>query len=173
MVLSDIPLQSKKYTWSNMQQPPLLEKLDWVFTNNCCTLTYPETICKAFVMRSLITVPWLFPSHLLFPRLIFSDLKIIGCSGMTFKRFYLKTGMLQLITEKAKILSRKYKNLRGALKTWSSNFSNLKISISNISLTLQLIDSIEEFRDLSLEEWNFRTILRDKLLSLLEQQRVY
>lgn len=96
MVLSDIPLQSKKYTWSNMQQPPLLEKLDGVFTNNCWTLTYPETICKAFVMRSLITVPWLFPSHLLFPRLIFSDLKIIGCSGMTFKRFYLKTGMLHL-----------------------------------------------------------------------------
>ena len=35
------------------------------------------------------------------------------------------------------------------------------------------MDSIEEVRDLSLEEWNFRCILREKLLFLLEQQRVY
>jgi len=26
--LTEIPLQGKKYTWSNMQTPPLLEKLD-------------------------------------------------------------------------------------------------------------------------------------------------
>lgn len=32
--LSEIPLQGKKFTWSNMQHPPLLERLDWVFTNN-------------------------------------------------------------------------------------------------------------------------------------------
>lgn len=32
--LNEIPLQGRKFTWSNMQQPPLLEKLDWVFTLN-------------------------------------------------------------------------------------------------------------------------------------------
>lgn len=32
--LTEIPLHGKKYTWSNMQNPTLLEKLDWVFTNN-------------------------------------------------------------------------------------------------------------------------------------------
>jgi hypothetical protein len=73
----------------------------------------------------------------------------------------------------AKILTRKCKNLRGVLKSWSSNFSNLKISIANITLTLQFIEALEEFKDLSIEEWNFRTVIRDKLLSLLEQQRIY
>lgn len=34
-----------------MQNPPLLEKLDWIFTNNSWTLTYPETTCKALVME--------------------------------------------------------------------------------------------------------------------------
>lgn len=34
MGISELSLQGKKYTWSNMQQPPLLEKLDWVFSNN-------------------------------------------------------------------------------------------------------------------------------------------
>jgi len=26
--LTDIPLEGRKFTWSNMQNPPLLEKLD-------------------------------------------------------------------------------------------------------------------------------------------------
>lgn len=77
------------------------------------------------------------------------------------------------ITDKAMIITRNCKNLRGALKTWSSNFSNLKATIANINLVLQFIDFLEEFRDLSLDEWNFRATLREKLLSLLEQQRIY
>ena len=30
--LVEIPLQGRRYTWSNMQPSPLLEKLDWVFS---------------------------------------------------------------------------------------------------------------------------------------------
>jgi len=41
--LTEIPLQGMRYTWSNMQQPPLLEKLDWIFTNNSWTGLFPET----------------------------------------------------------------------------------------------------------------------------------
>jgi hypothetical protein len=29
--LVELPLKGRKYTWSNMQQTPLLEKLDWFF----------------------------------------------------------------------------------------------------------------------------------------------
>lgn len=32
---------------------------------------------------------------------------------------------------------------------------------------------MEEYRDLSVEEWNLRTLVREKLLALLEQQRIY
>jgi hypothetical protein len=35
------------------------------------------------------------------------------------------------------------------------------------------LNKIEEFCDLSLEEWNFRKIVQDNLANLLEQQRVY
>jgi len=49
MGITEILLKGRKYTWSNMQNPPLLEKLDWVFTNNSWTLTYPETAGKALV----------------------------------------------------------------------------------------------------------------------------
>lgn len=40
-------------------------------------------------------------------------------------------------------------------------------------MVMQFFETLEEFRDLSLEEWNFRTFLREKLLDLLEQQRIY
>lgn len=50
-------------------------------------------------------------------------------------------------TDKAKIIINKLKKLRGALKTWSSSLSNLKTCIANISLTLQLLESMEEYRD--------------------------
>jgi len=96
-----------------------------------------------------------------------------------FENFWvLRQGFQSIVTDnwslhaphvdKAQNISRKFKNLRAALKVWSSSFSNLKLTIENLSLTI-----LEEYRDLSLEEWNFRDILREKLLSLLEQQRIY
>jgi hypothetical protein len=31
--LLELPLKGRKYTWSNMQNNPLLEQLDWFFTS--------------------------------------------------------------------------------------------------------------------------------------------
>jgi len=36
-----------------------------------------------------------------------------------------------------------------------------------------LLNFLEDFRDLSLVEWNFRIILELKLISLLQQQKAY
>lgn len=55
--LIEIVLQGKKFTWSNMQQPALLEKLDWVFTNNSWTINYPETSCSALTREVSDHVP--------------------------------------------------------------------------------------------------------------------
>ena len=40
-------------------------------------------------------------------------------------------------------------------------------------MTIQFLENLEDHRDLTLEEWNFREILRGKLLHLLELQRIY
>jgi hypothetical protein len=40
-------------------------------------------------------------------------------------------------------------------------------------MVLNFLDTIEEHRDLSLEEWNFRATVQDNLNGLLEQQRIY
>lgn len=77
------------------------------------------------------------------------------------------------ITDAAKIITAKFKNLRKVLKEWQSNISNLKQTIANVKLTLTFLLLIEEFRDLTVPEWNFKAILEQKLTSLLHQQRVY
>lgn len=42
--LVEIPLKGRSFTWSNMQQAPLLEKLDWAFSSESWTLQYPKTL---------------------------------------------------------------------------------------------------------------------------------
>ena len=42
--LEEIPIKGRSYTWSNMQDSPLLEKLDWIFTNVDWTTKFPNTM---------------------------------------------------------------------------------------------------------------------------------
>jgi len=45
--------------------------------------------------------------------------------------------------------------------------------IENTKATLQLMEVLGDYRDLSVEEWNFKELLKNHLLELLEQQRIY
>lgn len=78
-----------------------------------------------------------------------------------------------LTTDKERVITAKFKNLRRVLKAWQSNVSNLKENIGNVKLILAFMEVLEEFRDLSIQEWNFKAILCEKLAALLEQQRIY
>ena len=44
LALIEISLKGINYTWSNMQDALLLERLDWVFTSEACTTQYPNNI---------------------------------------------------------------------------------------------------------------------------------
>lgn len=41
--LIEVPSEGNHYTWSNMQDVPLLEKIDWSFTLASWSLTFPAT----------------------------------------------------------------------------------------------------------------------------------
>jgi hypothetical protein len=73
----------------------------------------------------------------------------------------------------AKVLTAKFKNLRRVLRTWQTQLSSLKANIENVKAVLIFLGILEEFRDLSVVEWSFRSILKDKYSSLLSQQQVY
>lgn len=49
--LVELPLHGRKFTWSNKQDPPSLERLDWFFSSNSWTLAYPQTAAWALNME--------------------------------------------------------------------------------------------------------------------------
>lgn len=55
--LTKLPLHGRKFTWSNKQDPPLLERLDWFFTSNSWTLSYPNSAAWALTMEVSDHVP--------------------------------------------------------------------------------------------------------------------
>ena len=73
----------------------------------------------------------------------------------------------------ATIVSRKFKTLRYELKRWSKHISKLATAIANSNTTLADLDSLENIRLLTTPERNFRSILKNHLLRLLDYQKQY
>jgi hypothetical protein len=65
-------------------------------------------------------------------------------------------------------LGAKFKKLRRVLKAWHNQLESLIKTIENNRMALFLLDSLEEHRDLSLDEWNFRLIIQGNIAALLE-----
>ena len=55
--LIEIPLKGRIFTWSNMQDAPLLEKLDWCFTSEAWTLKYPVTLAYPLAKTTSDHIP--------------------------------------------------------------------------------------------------------------------
>ena len=55
--LIELPLKGRAFTWSNMQADPLLTQLDWFFTSNQWTLTYPNTMVTPLARPTSDHVP--------------------------------------------------------------------------------------------------------------------
>jgi hypothetical protein len=80
---------------------------------------------------------------------------------------------LPSIPDKAKNLTAKFKYVRKVLKDWQSSLPKIDKTVKNIKLLIELIDIMEEHWDLSIEEWNFRGILQQKVAELLNIQKIY
>ena len=67
----------------------------------------------------------------------------------------------------AGILTAKFKNLRYELKRWGRILSQLKALIEKCNGVILVMDQLEDERDLSRLEFNFRNIVKDHLKKLL------
>ncbi|PVH33721.1 hypothetical protein PAHAL_8G054400 [Panicum hallii] len=172
--LVEIPLQGRKCTWSNKQTPPLLERLDWFFTSQSWTNIYPGTSASSLVMETSDHLPCVIAINTNMPKgKVFRFENYL----MEHEHFWAVVqhgwSLPTQQTDAAKIIIEKFKNLRRVIRAWQAQLSSLKTNISNVKLIISLLGIIEEFRDLSLMEWNFRDLLEKKLLSLLRQQKIY
>src|SRR5699024_10752879 len=57
-------------------------------------------------------------------------------------------------TDPAKRITAKLKNLRKSIKIWAKNPPCLRKLIDKVNSVIAFLDILEEFRTLSLEEWN-------------------
>jgi hypothetical protein len=55
--LLELPLKGHSFTWSNMQQNPLLEQLDWFFTTADWISHYPNTVVHPLARTASDHVP--------------------------------------------------------------------------------------------------------------------
>jgi hypothetical protein len=79
----------------------------------------------------------------------------------------------QNLTDKAKNLTAKFKITRKVLKEWHRSLPKIDKTVGHIKLLIEFIDIIEEHRDVSIEELNFRELMQTKVADLLHIQKIY
>lgn len=175
--LTELPIKGRNFTWSNMQQDPLLEQLDWFFTTLNWTATFPNTLVNPLGRPISDHIPCNVVIQTTIPK---SKL-------FRFETFWIAhPGFLDVVTQAwnkpirfgknanaASSLCQKLKNLRHALSKWSKNISRLKIAIENTNKALLELDAIADRRTLTTPESNFQHILKSHLLRLLQYQKEY
>jgi hypothetical protein len=163
----ELPLKGRKFTWSNLQSNPLLEKLDWFFTSSSWTLPNPNSMVYSLVKPIFYHIPCV----------IAIDTKIPRSNIFRFENYWLQHGDFMQIVQNAwnilvnhsniaKKINAKLKNLRRAIKLWSKNLACLKNLIKSVNDVIELLDNFEEMRSLSVEENCLRDLLKSHVLTL-------
>lgn len=172
--LVELPLRGKRFTWMNKQHPPLLERLDWFFTSACWTLSYPNTEVTSLAIETSDHVPCVIHISTNIPRSHIFRFENFWMLHEEFNDQVLGSWSYPVSHPDApKRITAKFKNLRQTLKTWGRSLSRLQQTITNVKMVLSFLNFLEEYRDLSLIEWNFRVLVEEKLISLLQQQKIY
>lgn len=171
----EMPLIGRKFTWSNKQESPLLVRLDWFFTSVSWSTSYPHTVAWSLPMgESSDHVPCTIHISTFIPKGRIFRFENYWMELPNFMEVVEHGWSVPVIqTDAARAITAKFKNLRRVLKAWQAQTSSLKTNIANVKMVVAFLEVLEELRDLSIQEWNFKNILYEKLTALLEQQRIY
>jgi hypothetical protein len=172
--LIELPIKGRSYTWSNMQDVPLLEQIDWFFTSVAWTGVFPFSV--------VLPLARITSDHL--PCRVHIGTSIPKANIFRFENFCLnhpecleqiKTVWLTPVNvcNIAHTVSAKFKLLHRTLKLWSKNLSNLSKLIANCNMTVAFFDRLEEIRALYPNESKFRDIIKEHIRFLLRMQNQY
>ena len=172
--LMELPVKGRSYTWSNMQDSPLLEKLDWVFTSTAWTISYPNTMAFPMAMTTSDHIPIMISIGTNIPKSKVFRFENYGLEHTQFREVVQGIWAQPVdVQDSAKVIATKFKRLRKGLKIWAKDLSQLSKLIQAYNDLIFLYDTMGDFRPLSTVEWNGREIIKQHLLNLLEMQRAY
>jgi hypothetical protein len=170
----ELQLKGRKYTWSNMQDNPLLEQLDWFFTSPNWISDFPNTM--TFPLAKIGS------DHV--PSVVNIDTNIPKAKIFRFENYWVQMpgfndcvagswARPSLKQYSSAVLADKLKSLRYDLKKWQTSLSKLKALIQNCNQVILLLDTLEEERPLYRAEFNFRKIVKLHLDDLLRAECSY
>ena len=133
--LVDLPLHGARFTWSNMQSAPLLERLDWFLTSNNWTSSFPNTTVKALARPVSDHTPCQISIQSNIPRSKFFRFENFWIHHHGFKEVVKSAWHVPVrCSNPAMILNAKLKNVRRALKKWSKSISKISLLIDNCEM---------------------------------------
>jgi hypothetical protein len=131
--LEEIPLKGRRsYTWSNLQDTPLLEKLDWVFTSAEWTSTFSNILASPMARLGSDHIPIRIQIGSDIPKsniFRFEEywLEFDGFKEIV-KTHWNHTGHFKNI---AQDIVATFKSLRHGIKKWSEHLTQLSYTINN------------------------------------------
>ena len=135
--LVELPLKGRRFTWSNKQLSPLLERLDWFLTSALWTVTYPNIFASSVVNETSDHTPCVITILTAIPKTSIFRFENYWMEHEEFMPLVQHTWASSVNeTDMAKVITAKFKNLRRVLKDWQRNLSNLKLAIENVKLVL-------------------------------------
>lgn len=172
--LIELPLKGRKFTWSNMQKDPLLERLDWFFTSAAWTQSFPSTFVAPLAKPTSDHLPCVISIGTMIPKAQVFRFENHWLHHKEFKAIVQNAWNIPVgFMDSAKKINVKFKNVRRGLKLWAKQLPCLKAQICNVNATIDLLDIMEEMRTLTVHEWNLRDILKNLIISLLQDQNTY
>jgi hypothetical protein len=157
-----------------MQRHPLLEKLDWCFVSQAWSINFPTTSALSLTRGTLDHIPWMINVQINVPKPPIFRFENYWLELEDFHSIFQESWSQPLFQpDPAKRLMAKFKRARKAIHGWYKSLPNLAKLIDKVKLVIQLLDFIEESRDLTIHEWNFKEILIHHLHDLLSKQRTY
>ncbi|XP_073357994.1 uncharacterized protein [Aegilops tauschii subsp. strangulata] len=173
--LLELPLKGRSFTWSNMQQNPLLEQLDWFFTTADWISHYPNTVVNQLARTASDHVPCV----------VSIDTTIPAAKTFRFENFWFDMPwFMDCVTKSwnapvfsdlsaSAVITRKFKRLRYDLKIWSKKLSYIKKLTVDCSKAILQFDQLEEVRPLTRPEFNFRKIVKFHYEHVLKIHYIY
>jgi hypothetical protein len=141
--LQKIPLKGRNYTWSNMQEQPLFEQLDWCFTSANWILDYPNTLMLPLARTTSDHTPCVVQIRTSIPK----------AQIFRFQNFWVDqpgfTEVVQMVwnlevraNNSVSRVSAKFKLLRRVLKRWAKRLSQIKNQIQECNLVISIMDRL-------------------------------
>jgi exonuclease III len=168
LLLQELPLLDRDYTWSNLQHPPILTRIDRVFINSQWDLFLPNTTLHSIPRITSDHCPLKIEASTTIPRSKvfryennwkfrhgFADL-VAG----TWRQF-------PLATDTAKCIAHNLKQLRSKIGVWRKTLKSDRKFLDANKFVLAFMDWLEEGRPLSQLEFFFRNMVKNKIEGLI------